>query len=337
MRGAQAPSEDGLDRLTSAIVIVAVVSIMLVGGLVLGQRDQAIALADESSVGLASASPSAIESEPDSPSAQPSAGEGEYLVQRGDSLFSVAQALGLSPNELVFWNAEEYPTLRSTPALEPGWVLRTTGPALATPTPRPTPAPTRTPVLAAPTVPGVPTFTSASFPASDRVTVNWYPVTGGSRADILASILVNGPYSEWVGGTATAHVRVQPSFDFYFQTGPVGRCDVVASSDPAVSITYEVLLPAWSPPDGGFVAVGTREWWSSELGETVAHEAHHIELYEEHLLAMRDLVGQGSCASVSDGLDVIWDGALQANCEFDLAEYGYASGLTLETCLESDG
>jgi hypothetical protein len=112
---------------------------------------------------------------------------------------------------------------------------------------------------------------------------------------------------------------------------------VVASSDPAVSITYEVLLPAWSPPDGGFVAVGTREWWASELGETVAHEAHHIELYEEHLLAMRDLVGQGSCASVSDGLDVIWDGALQANCEFDLAEYGYASGLTLETCLESDG
>jgi predicted secreted Zn-dependent protease len=337
MRGAQLPSEDGLDRLTSAIVIVAVVAIMLVGAVALDQRGQAIALSDEATVGVASASPSASQPASDEPSAQPSAGEGEYLVRRGDSLFSVAQELGLSPNELVFWNAEEYPTLRSTPALQPGWVLRTTGPPLATPTPRPTPAPPPTPVLAAPTVPGVPTFTSASFPASDRVTVDWYPVTGASRSEILASILVNGPYSEWVGGTATAHVRVQPSFDFYFQTGPVGRCDVVANRDPAVSITYEVLLPAWSPPRDAAIEVGTLDWWAAELGETVAHEAHHIELYEEHLLAMRDLLAGGSCASVSDGLDVIWDGALQANCEFDLAEYGYASGLTLESCLASDG
>lgn len=337
MRGTHAPSDDGLDRATAAIVIVAVVSIMLVGAVVLAQRDRAIASANETSVAMATASPDATASAPEAETAAPSAGPGEYIVQRGDSLFSVAEELGLSPNELIFWNADDYPTLRSTPALQPGWVLRTSGPALATATPRPTPAPTPTPVLAAPTVPGVPTFTSGSFPASDRVTVSWYPVTGASRAEILASILANGPYSEWVGGTATAHVRVQPSFDFYFQTGPVGRCDVVSTSDPAISIAYEVLLPAWTPPEDAFLEVGTLDWWAAELGETVAHEARHIELYEEHLLAMRDLLEDGSCASISDGLDVIWEGALQANCEFDLAEYGYAAGLTLESCLAADG
>jgi hypothetical protein len=111
----------------------------------------------------------------------------------------------------------------------------------------------------------------------------------------------------------------------------------VASGDPAVSIHYEVLLPAWTPPGGRSVEVGVGDWWALELGETVAHESHHIALYEEHLIAMRQLVDQGSCDSVSDGLNVIWEGALQANCEFDLAEYGYAAGLTLESCLNADG
>jgi predicted secreted Zn-dependent protease len=338
MRGAAHDQpDDGLDSLTSAIVIVAVVAIMLVAALVLGQRDRAIAAGEQTAVAVATASAAATPSASETETAAPSAGPGEYVVRRGDSLFSVAAELGLSPNELIFWNADEYPTLHSTPALRAGWVLRTTGPALPTATPRPTPAPTPTPVLAAPSMPGMPSFTSASFPATERVTVSWYAVTGASRAEILASILANGPYSEWVGGTATAHVRVQPSFDFYFQTGPVGYCDVVASGDPAVSITYEVLLPAWSPPGGVPVEVGTLDWWAVELGETVAHEAHHITLYEEHLLAMRELVEEGSCASVSDGLGVIWDGALQANCEFDLAEYGYAAGLTLESCLLTDG
>jgi predicted secreted Zn-dependent protease len=337
MRGASnEQAEDGLDALTSAIVIVAVVSIMLVGAVVLGQRAGAIA-AHDGAVAVATASQAADASASEPATAAPSAGPGEYVVRQGDSLFSVAAQLGLSPNELIFWNADEYPTLHSTPALRAGWVLRTIGPPLPTATPVPTPAPTPTPILAAPTVPGVPTFTSASFPASDRVTVSWYPVSGASRAEIGASILVNGPHSEWVGGTATAHVRVQPSFDFYFQTGPVGFCDVVASGDPAVSILYEVLLPAWTAPEGTAVEVGLRDWWALQLGETVAHEAHHITLYEEHLLAMRELVDEGSCESVSDGLEVIWQGALQANCEFDLVEYGYAAGLTLESCLSASG
>jgi predicted secreted Zn-dependent protease len=327
-------SEQGVDALTTAVVMGAIVLIMMVGAVVLVQRDAAIRTYEATVVAVAT-EPTPGASAPGEPAPTPTPPQrsnepGTYTVVRGDSLFSVAAELGLSPNELIFWNADEYPTLRSTPALREGWVLRTTGPPLPTPTPVPTAAPTPTPVLA---VPGVPSVTAGSFPASERVTVRWYEVTGSNPGEIFNSILANGPYSEWAGGSATAHVEVRPSFDFYFQTGPVGFCDVVATADPAISLTYEVVLPAWSPADVAAVQPGTAEWWAAELTDTVAHEAHHIALYEQHLPAMLEAVSDASCASVESELLAVWDAAVLANCEFDMAEYGAASGLTLESCL----
>jgi predicted secreted Zn-dependent protease len=324
--------EPGLGQAATAAVIAAVVGIVLVGAVVMVQRERAVE-AWEAATAVAEAGPTTGAEPVSEPSAtlEPDP-PGRYTVQRGDSLFSVAADLGVSPNELIYWNRDEYPTLQSTPALRPGWVLRIEGPPLPTPTPRPTPTPTPEPIFAAPNVPGLPTVTAASFPASERVTVSWYAVTGATPGEILDSIDASGPWSEWVGGRATATVLVRPSFDFDFQTNASG-CSVVPTGDPAVSISYSVTLPAWTPPDDG-ASPGTLEWWANELSITIVHEAHHITLYEEHLVEMREAVATGTCESVPDALQVIWDGALRANCEFDVVEYGAASGLTLESCLE---
>jgi predicted secreted Zn-dependent protease len=332
----QEATEPGLGELATAVIITAVFAIVLVGMVVLDQRDRAVAAWERQAVVVAleaeapatpgGASPSASP-EPDPP--------GRYTVQRGDSLFSVAAAIGVGPNELIFWNRDEYPSLQSTPALRPGWVLRIEGPPLPTRTPRTPPVPTPEPMLAAPSVPGLPSFSAASFPASERVTVTWYAVDGATRNEIYDSIEVNGPWSEWAGERATAHVLVQPSFDFAFESDRSGGCTVVPTADPAVSITYTVTLPAWVPPAG--VSAATVEWWAEQLHRTVAHEAHHITLYEEHLVAMREVVATGTCSSVPDALQIVWDGAMQANCEYDLVEYGYAAGLTLEACMAPGG
>lgn len=327
-------AEPDLGPAAVAAVIAAVLAIVLVGAVTLIQRERAIAAWEERTTALADAevAPPTRREEPTATPTPALDPPGRYTVRRGDSLFSVAADLGLSPNELIHWNRDEYPTLQSTPALRPGWVLRTSGPPLPTATPRPTPIPTPEPVLAAPSVPGLPTYTAASFPASERVTVTWYAVTGADPHEIHDSIDANGPWSEWAGERATAHVRVQPSFDFTFRTEGTDGCSVIPAQDPAVSITYRVTLPAWSPPVEG-ASVGTVEWWADQLDRTVAHEAHHITLYEQSLASMREVVATGTCDSVPDALGAIWDDALRANCEFDLAEYGYAAGLTLESCV----
>lgn len=334
----QSDIEPGLGELAAGAVVTAVFAIILVGMVALAARQGAVdawAEAGATAPVATGGTEVARASAPPSPSPRADA-PGEYTVRRGDSLFSVAADLGLSPRELIHWNRDRYPTLLSTPALRPGWVLRTTGPALPTATPRPTSMPTPTPVLAGPSVPGVPTLTAASFPASDRVTVSWYAVSGATPQQIHESIEEGGPWSDWAGGRATAHVQVQASFDFGFETDGSGGCTVVVIADPPVQLSYEVVLPAWTPPDTG-ASAGTIEWWSGQLSQTVAHESHHITLYEDRLAAMQEIVATGTCESIPGHLQAAWDEALQANCEFDVAEYGAALGLSVESCVALGG
>ena len=213
------PEPEGLGTLAQASVIVAIFAIALVGLVVMTQRQQAVDRYAEASARAAAAAeePERSDAGAGSHSASPSpipapdaAGPGTYTVQRGDSLFSVASDLGLSPNELIYWNKETYPTLQSTPALTPGWVLATTGPPLQT-----QPAETPSPQLA-----DVPTFGPDSFPASESVTVGYYDVSGSTPQQISYSMEMNGPYSDWLGLNATAHVEVSASFNFSFEGDP---------------------------------------------------------------------------------------------------------------------
>ena len=52
---------------------------------------------------------------------------------------------------------------------------------------------------------------------------------------------------------------------------------------------------------------------------------------------MQEIVTTGTCESIPTDLQADWDAALQANCEFDVAEYGAALGLSVESCVALGG
>jgi hypothetical protein len=71
------------------------------------------------------------------PTPFPSAPPGFHRVQAGESLFSVAADYGLDQDLLRSWNVDEFPSLASSPALDPGWALAITGPMPVASTPVP--------------------------------------------------------------------------------------------------------------------------------------------------------------------------------------------------------
>jgi predicted secreted Zn-dependent protease/LysM repeat protein len=338
----------GLGDLSAGIVVVAIFAVALLGAALFATRAAAIASHDAAAAAArdpAGASPPARVSglaPPTSASPQPAAPDGMHLVQAGESLFSVANRYGLSPAQLVYWNSDEYPRLRATPALDEGWILRVTGPPLPRPTPRPTPGPTRAPPPTQPMqptgtpypvagLPAVDQYGPAAFPAADHVTVSYYTVSGSTPHEISASKRANGPWSDWLQGAAGGMVRPTISYNFVYRNWSDGTCDVVLTGAEPISRSYTVILPSWTPPPG--TASSTVAWWNQSLAETVAHEGHHIEIHESLLPGMAQAIASGDCGTVSSTLSAIQDQARSLNCDFDMAEYGAASGLSLEACL----
>jgi predicted secreted Zn-dependent protease len=328
----------GLGTLAQAAVICSVFAVVLLGMVVFAQRQEAIdAFAAGGGAAAAVVEPHATEAAiratpTPAPIPPPDAGgPGTYTVQAGDSLFSVAEELGLSPNQLVYWNKDVYPTLQTTPALTPGWVLRTTGPPLPTPIPTPAPAQqTPQPQIAGTVDPGLGGVGPEAFPASASVTVTYYAVSGSTPSEVVDSMEANGPFSEWISERADASVETDASFNFRFRDS-LGGCSVVLTADVPVTVTYLVTLPSWTPPAG--VSQGTLDWWIGNLTETVAHEAHHIELYESYIAQMNEVVRTGTCEFVETEVTRLAAEARRVNCEFDVAEYGYAYGLTVDSCV----
>lgn len=81
--------------------------------------------------------------------AQASDAPGTHAVRPGESLFSIASGLGISEDQLRWWNLDLYPSLNTNPQdIAVGWVLITTGEPMPTPTPRPTARPTPPPAPA---------------------------------------------------------------------------------------------------------------------------------------------------------------------------------------------
>ena len=326
---------EGLGTVAQGGVIVAVFAVVLTGMLVLAERQAAIAEVAAVSPTPAQSDPPARPSTEATPLPGPdAAGPGTYTVQPGDSLFSVAADLGLDPDALIFWNKETYPRMQSTPALTPGWVLVTDGPPLPTPIPDETPAPSLPePQTAGPDGVLLPVFGPTAFPASEAVTVEYYTVRGASILEIAQSMSENGPFAEWIGGSADAAVDFRLSFDFWFNRSSIARCRIQLMDATPIDPSYHVTLPNWEPPADAPASLV--EWWVGYINDTVAHERHHIEVWESYLPRMNRAVLSGTCDSVEDDLLRIYNRGSQENCEFDLEEYGFAAGLTLEDCLSS--
>jgi predicted secreted Zn-dependent protease len=245
-------------------------------------------------------------------------------VRPGDTLYGIAVRLGVTEAQLRWWNLERYPSLRTNPQdISAGWVLITVGEPMPTPTPRPTPRPT--PV---PTTPSIPTYFER-FPPGVRIV--YYEIAGDTPAELSAAMRTLGPWSDWLNRRAAGNTHADLQVGVEFVPRYDGSCQVVSTSTPAVIYRFTVTLPHWQAAAGA--AAPTVAWWTTELETIAVHEAHHVVLFQNSLPALNQAVASQGCSTLSSALNVIVADATEQNCLFDLEEYGYALGLTLDSCV----
>jgi hypothetical protein len=123
------------------------------------------------------------------------------------------------------------------------------------PTPAPTPKPTPPPKALA---------MKASFFGSG-VKISTYKVTGSTPSAISSSMSAKGPYSKWLKGRAEALTKMVPAYRFNSTSDYYGGCQIVIEEKPAISLSYTIVLPRWSPPSGTTAdtisVCRTSLWW----------------------------------------------------------------------------
>jgi predicted secreted Zn-dependent protease len=264
------------------------------------------------------------------PLPDPSDASGTYTVRTGDSLYSIAVRFGVTEQELDYWNVGKYPTLLHQPRqIMVGWVLVTEGPPLPTPVPRPTRAPTPAPLPTA--APPIPTIADVVSRYLSGVPITYYEVFGSTPSQLSASMDANGPWSDWLQRRTAGLTTTEIHAGIVFVSSSYGTCLVETTSVPAITYTFVVTLPHWSPSAGA--SSSTVNWWTTELEDTARHEAHHVELNNNSLPALNDAVSTNGCSTLDAALKTIFAETHRQNCIFDLEEYGYALGLTLDSCL----
>lgn len=161
-----------------------------------------------------------------------------------------------------------------------------------------------------------------------RASIQWYAVTGATPSEITASVQMNGPRHEWLGGTALATVSRSGSGTYTVSRS--GNGCTVAPDGPTVG-SYVITLPRWAP--AGSVSLKTLTWWNDQLTNAAAHERQHIAIYEAADGRLPAVFASATCASIADDLQAAYWQVRREQCEFDMAEYGAAQGLSLERCV----
>jgi predicted secreted Zn-dependent protease len=163
------------------------------------------------------------------------------------------------------------------------------------------------------------------------VTLETYRVTGTTPFEISASMNQSGPYSEWTQSRVDGLTTARVDYRFQLAGNGAGGCVISATASPAIVITYTVTLPRWSEPSSASSA--TVEWWNSLVREIATHEKHHIVIYRDAQRDLNQALLQSTCENAEAKLLKVWSQANLEQCEFDMEEYGYAIGLTLEDCV----
>ncbi len=196
---------------------------------------------------------------------------------------------------------------------------------LPTPTPRPTPKPTPKP----PKPPKVATIAASFFGSGVKVTT--YRVTGSTPYDISTSMNAKGPYDKWLGGRAAGLTKVSSSYRFVSASDGYGGCRIAVTKTPAIVLRYTITLPRWIAPSG--TSAATIQWWNDDLRGIATHEKVHVDLYRSAAKRLNSTLAASTCSNAEHNLNAEWAKAQRQNCEFDMKEYGSASGLSLKACL----
>lgn len=164
-------------------------------------------------------------------------------------------------------------------------------------------------------------------------TVKRYRITGSDPVSIVRSISAHGPYSEWLGGRAEGSTAANPAYRFAGQSDGYGSCAIVTTASPAIVIGYVITLPSWKPGSG--TRYDTVTWWNTRAREVAIHERRHVELFRAGQKKLNSTLASSTCADVSTRLNAVWRSIQRQQCEFDMAEYGSAAGLSLQRCVSA--
>jgi predicted secreted Zn-dependent protease len=163
------------------------------------------------------------------------------------------------------------------------------------------------------------------------VTLETFRVSGTTPFEISMSMNENGPYSEWTQSRVDGLTEARVSYRFQLASGASGSCFINATANPPILIRYTVTLPRWTSPSSASAA--TVEWWNSLVLEIATHERVHISIYRDAQRDLNQALGSSNCDNAESRLSAVWNDANREQCEFDMKEYGYALGLSLEDCV----
>ena len=204
------------------------------------------------------------------------------------------------------------------------------------------PSPAWTSTAPTPRLASAPVSAAAAVNASffgPGVTVKTYTVTGATPAAIVRSVQARGPYSPWLRGRAEAVTQSKRIYQFSLSESLVevtpgtwsGQgCQIRQEANPAITQTYTVLMPKWTPPRGASTA--TIRWWTAELLRVATHERTHVQNGITATKAANLVLASSTCANAESRLNAVWLDQQRHDCEFDMREYGKAAGLTLKSC-----
>ena len=264
----------------------------------MGGRKDAVALAP-----MAAASEKSLGTP--TPTIAVSDAPGTYTVRPSDTLYGIATRLGVSEEQLRFWNLEKYPSLRSMPReISVGWVLNTEGPPLPTPTPGPTARPT----TAVPD--GLVALPLLTANVRDAAEV-YHAISGRNPSQIEASASSTAPsvcHETSSTAWACAGPRVWDIQPSYIQNPSTGACTLLGFG-LFRSPQYTAYLPQWSTPRR--VPPELLAWWRTVLEHIRWHEEQHILIFESYVAKLKTLGAGQSCTSGQALIDT-WSRQIQA-------------------------
>jgi predicted secreted Zn-dependent protease len=226
---------------------------------------------------------------------RPPSAPGTWVVWTGDSLYGIAVAVGVSEDQLRWWNLDRYPSLRSNPdSIAKGWILITTGPPMPTAVPRPSPVPA--PLLTpAPVIGASNGLVSLPWLSVDvwNALEEYFGISGRNPQELIESATANSPpqcHDDDGDGAACAGPTIWSFEPTYFFDPFTGSCTLTGAS---ANVSFAAYLPQWTAPAA--VPPELLSWWQLVLEHIRWHEEQHIRIFVDYASQLPDLLAGHPC------------------------------------------